>query len=863
MRIVYGLAVLLEAMLIAHCAIGSLKKHDRLGKSVCIYETLAFACATVFFVFTFVPGHTVTVLAKGLTMALFDWMLIALMFYTQYYTGAVKTFKGVQAASMIFAVLDTYMLIENTWTNKIFDIESIKAENIKVVFNNDSLWYRLHFIFTYAFVILIIFTYLYMIIKSSRMYREAYEAIAVVILIGFSFDIATIGSDSIYDLTMIIYGAMAIIIYYLTYRYVPNELIENMLSLVVSDMNNGIICYDRKGRCIYYNDLMEAIYRHGGNMSVYESKYSQWMEKLGDDRRDSMTFQTDIEINGEKHYFEIAYKRIYDESNRVICDYFVYNDRTQMYESWVQEKYKASHDSLTGLLNRDQFYEDVHDMVNKYHDTTFYLICSNIKDFKFINEIFGMEKGNQVLIKQAKLMASNPSERTICARLMNDRFALCLPREEFDEKRVTDSIKELQREFTGNSFHLHTYIGVYEIRDRDEAVRIMVDKANIAADTIKNNYDCCVAYYDEHLLEISIEQRRLLGEFEPALQKDEFVMYLQPQVNRDGVARGAEALVRWAHPSRGILTPYAFIDILENAGLIYKLDLYIWEKAAQKLAEWKEKGQETTADGKPWSGETFTSKHGEELLPEVMQYLSENRDHRGVWKGVPISRDGKVRLRDGRTGEYFDGPVTIGHMHYLKLHHLVDDKIHARSTGPYSLVTQQPLGGKAQFGGQRFGEMEVWALEAYGAAYTLQEILTVKSDDVVGRVKAYEAIVKGENIPEPGVPESFKVLVKEMQSIGLDIQVLDEDDDEIDLDDEDEDIGMGDIARELDMDMANKAPHTAANVGEENPAQNGEEELSPDEDQPEGSDFDVIADIGNMDLDDSHDDSDDNGSDAE
>lgn len=591
MRIVYGLTVLVEAILIAYCAIGSFKKHDKIGKSVCIYELLAFACAIVFFVFTFVPGHTVTVLAKGLTMALFDWMLIALMFYTQYYTGAVKTFKGVQAAFMIFAVLDTYMLIENTWTNKIFDIESIKAENIKVVFNNDSLWYRLHFIFTYAFVILIIFTYLYMIIKSSRMYREAYGAIAVVIFIGFSFDIATIGSDSIYDLTMIIYGAIAIIIYYLTYRYVPNELIENMLSLVVRDMNNGIICYDRKGRCIYYNDLMEAIYRHGGNMSVYESKYSQWIEKLGDDRRDSMTFQTtDIEINGEKHYFEIAYKRIYDESNRVICDYFVYNDRTQMYESWEQEKYKASHDSLTGLLNRDQFYEDVHDMVNKYHDTTFYLICSNIKDFKFINEIFGMEKGNQVLIKQAKLMASNPSERTICARLMNDRFALCLPREEFDEKRVADSVKELQCEFTGNSFHLHMYMGVYEIRDRDEAVSIMVDKANIAADTIKNNYDCCVAYYDEHLLEISIEQRRLLGEFEPALQNDEFVMYLQPQVKRDGAAKGAEALVRWVHPSRGILTPYAFIDILENAGLIYKLDLYIWEKAAQKLAEWKEKG---------------------------------------------------------------------------------------------------------------------------------------------------------------------------------------------------------------------------------------------------------------------------------
>ena len=179
--------------------------------------------------------------------------------------------------------------------------------------------------------------------------------------------------------------------------------------------------------------------------------------------------------------------------------------------------------------------------------------------------------------------------------------------------------------------------------------------------------------------------------------------------------------------------------------------------------------------------EEFREKYKDILAPDVMQYLDENKAHRALWKGVPISRDGKVRLRDGRTGEYFDSPVTIGHMHYLKLHHLVDDKIHARSTGPYSLVTQQPLGGKAQFGGQRFGEMEVWALEAYGASYTLQEILTVKSDDVVGRVKTYEAIIKGDNIPEPGIPESFKVLLKELQSLGLDVKVLKDDNTEVHL----------------------------------------------------------------------------------
>ncbi len=197
--------------------------------------------------------------------------------------------------------------------------------------------------------------------------------------------------------------------------------------------------------------------------------------------------------------------------------------------------------------------------------------------------------------------------------------------------------------------------------------------------------------------------------------------------------------------------------------------------------------------------EAFEKKYKNQLVSDVMKFLSENRDHRKVWKGVEISRDGKVRLRDGRTGDYFDNPVTIGHMHYLKLHHMVDDKIHARSTGPYSLVTQQPLGGKAQFGGQRFGEMEVWALEAYGAAYTLQEILTVKSDDVLGRVKTYEAIIKGENIPEPGIPESFKVLLKELQSLGLDVRVLKDDGTEVEIA-ETVDFGDTDMRHILDDD---------------------------------------------------------------
>ncbi len=237
----------------------------------------------------------------------------------------------------------------------------------------------------------------------------------------------------------------------------------------------------------------------------------------------------------------------------------------------------------------------------------------------------------------------------------------------------------------------------------------------------------------------------------------------------------------------------------------------------------------------------FKAKHEQELLPEVMDYLYENREHRKLWKGVPISRDGKVRLLDVRTGEYFDSPVTIGHMHYLKLHHLVDDKIHARSTGPYSLVTQQPLGGKAQFGGQRFGEMEVWALEAYGASYTLQEILTVKSDDVIGRVKTYEAIIKGDNIPESGIPESFKVLLKELQSLGLDVRVLRDDNTEVEIMESSE-YGDVDIRSILESDSRryqNEESESLGSYGFSKQEFEGDELVDVEEDSTEEEDTDA------------------------
>ena len=592
MKILYGLVVLIETLLVGYCGVKTLHKTGKVEKSVCIFEWLTVVCACVFMVYTFSTDKMITLICKGLILSLFDWLIIILLFYTQFYTGAFKGRKGLQIGMIIFAAIDTVMLVANAWTHSIFEIASITDEHITISFMRDNFWYKAHYTFTYMCVFLVLFIYLYMILHSAKLYRQGYMVIASVIAAGITFDISTINTDSVYDISMLIYGIMSVMIYYLTYKYVPNELIENMLSLVVSDMNNGIVCFDSKGRCVYYNDIMKKIYRYSDGAASYERLYRKWNSATVLDRSDRGKFETQIKVDGALRHFEISYRRILDEKSNFLCDYFIYIDRTDMYESLIKEKYKATHDSLTGLLNRDEFYVQTEELLKKYPDTEFCIVCSNIKDFKLINEIFGIEKGNQVLIKQAELMAQIQSKRAICARMLNDRFAVCIPKEDIDEAGIERTVNELKKEFASNAFRLHMYMGIYKIADRHDTVSLMCDKANIAADTIKNSYESCIAHYDEHLLEISIEERRVIGEFDKALENEEFVMYLQPQVDSSGKAHGAEALVRWQHPQRGLLTPYAFVDILENSGLIYKLDHFMWEKAAQKLAEWKKMGKD-------------------------------------------------------------------------------------------------------------------------------------------------------------------------------------------------------------------------------------------------------------------------------
>lgn len=404
MRVFYGLIITAVILMIGACALKAYKKEGALARVVFLYELGAFICGIIFLVYTYVPGTTITVLCKGLIMASFDWLLVLLMYYTQYYTGMFKGVMGVKVFMIAYSLFETVAFLINAWTRWIFDITDISGDQIIVQFAKGNVLGRLHYVFAYGIMLLLILSYLVMVKRMSRFYRFRYFAILILLFAAFLLDIMTTWSDSIYDMSMVAFGIMSVLIYYLTYSYVPNELIENTFSLIIRDMNSGIICFDNAGRCIYCNGIVKEMYSITDNINEVEHNYASWLQTQTE--HDNKKFRQTISEGKERRSFDISYNRVYDDK----------------------------------------------------------------------------------------------------------------------------------------------------------------------------------------LLKRTLEERRVIGEFEGALERKEFKMFLQPQVNTHGKVYGAEALVRWQHPDRGLLSPFFFIDILETTGLIYKLDMYMWECAAAKLSEWKKKG---------------------------------------------------------------------------------------------------------------------------------------------------------------------------------------------------------------------------------------------------------------------------------
>lgn len=394
-----------------------------------------------------------------------------------------------------------------------------------------------------------------------------------------------------YNLSFVFFSITSVVIYYFSLCYVPNELLQKTFALLIQESNSGIICFDNLGRCIYCNDVVKELCQIGEDLGTIERQYRKWYTGNKEDFvQSSIIYHTAYGgKEGKDRKFEIVVTQLHDEKDVVVGVCFTFYDRTKEQEKLEYEQYRATHDSLTGMLNKEQFYEETYQLLHKYSDESFYILYTNIESFKFVNDIFGIAKGDEILCRQAASMESYGTEKVLCARIQGDHFAMCIPESEFSTERISDAIQKIEEEFTSNVFHLRIYAGVYEVGDIEEPISIMCDKANIAGGTIKNNYQKRIAFYNTVQLIQSLKEKSIIGEFECALNKEEFAMFLQPQVDAKGQVQGAEALVRWIHPEKGVVAPGRFMDTLEKTGLVYKLDKYMWEKAAQKLKEWKHK----------------------------------------------------------------------------------------------------------------------------------------------------------------------------------------------------------------------------------------------------------------------------------
>ena len=317
-----------------------------------------------------------------------------------------------------------------------------------------------------------------------------------------------------------------------------------------------------------------------------------WIKEHDTNNSASLEWSGQTIIDNKTYYFDIEYRKLFDKKNEYIGFFLNLIDNTEKHIAFEKEKYLATHDTLTGLYNKNYFAHKTSEILNENPDKEWLLICSNIKDFKLVNDLFGLEKGNEVLKMEADLLKAQCGEGSVYGRTGGDKFAICIPKEEFKEQDFMDAIQTMGHAFNNDLYHLHIYVGVYEITDRNEEVSIMCDKANLAIKTLGENYDKSIAYYSDTIFHDTVAEKQLVGDFDKALAEKQFCMYLQPQVTSEGKLLGAEALVRWQHPKRGLIFPGDFIEVFEKTGLIYRLDRFVWELAVQKLAQWQKDGRD-------------------------------------------------------------------------------------------------------------------------------------------------------------------------------------------------------------------------------------------------------------------------------
>ena len=561
-----------------------------------IVKCLIFAIVTILSngLSAFSGNETFSYIMEALYRFSFDLMLIYVLQYSQQYTRVFHEVSLFKKGCFIIAYLDGILLFLNIIFHNVFTIETVRFPNFDMYHVADrSVIFYFHYVFAYGLVVCIIASFIIKIIQIPDFYRKKYLPILVLMcVITVSKFICGISEFPI-DVSLPFFVCVAILICYLTLYRSPRELVDKTLSIVVTEMNNAVICFDINNECVYANERALKIFNSSlDSLSGISEDVQGWIKEHDTNNSASLEWSSQTIIDNKTYYFDIEYRKLFDKKNEYIGFFLNLIDNTEKHIAFEKEKYLATHDTLTGLYNKNYFAQKTSEILNENPDKEWLLICSNIKDFKLVNDLFGLEKGNEVLKMEADLLKVQCGEGSVYGRTGGDKFAICIPKEEFKEQDFMDAIQTMGHAFNNDLYHLHIYVGVYEITDRKEDVSIMCDKANLAIKTLGENYDKSIAYYNDTIFHDTVAEKQLVGDFDKALAEKQFCMYLQPQVTSEGKLLGAEALVRWQHPKRGLIFPGDFIEVFEKTGLIYRLDRFVWELAVQKLAQWQKAGRD-------------------------------------------------------------------------------------------------------------------------------------------------------------------------------------------------------------------------------------------------------------------------------
>lgn len=543
-------------------------------------------------------SQTFSTLAMGLYLAATDWLVIVLLHYTKKYTEHEKDYRLTNIVIRSLAVVDTISMIVNAQYNHVFQCELVQFHRdtycYEMVPNLST--YLLHLIFVYGLVLLVIITFVKKILSTLKMYRNKYEVVLISFVVIILVNIGYRFLDLPVDLSSLFYGFLAIAICYFSLFYVPRGLVVKLLAFSIRDMKGGIVCYDKDCKCVYYNEtavkLLTFREQTQNIEQGMEEMMSYWLRGRNVEEVKDCSWQYTQQCEGRTMYIDTSFHRLSDEKGNFLGCYLATEDRTEQVELLRMEHYRATHDSLTHILNREGFFDAVRKALSERREDEWYLVCSDIKDFKLVNDLFGVDRGDEVLVGLADMLQRFASETTVFGRIAADRFAACILKENYREEQFKECISEIEDMAKNSVYRMHIHMGVYRISDPDMEISVMCDRAMLAINRIKDSYEQVVSYYDDELGDSLHEGNLMIGEFDRALENEEFHMYLQPQISVDRNLLGAEALVRWVHPEKGLVPPYKFISVFEKSGQIYRLDRYIWEQACRQLKEWKEQGRE-------------------------------------------------------------------------------------------------------------------------------------------------------------------------------------------------------------------------------------------------------------------------------